>query len=97
MDHAASLHSASLFILGAIMLGSKTFSRGQRVCSSTHAPVCSSRIQQNRLLVTARAGLPGVGMIGTKAGMTQVYTEEGLCYAASVISLDEGNIVTQVS
>lgn len=35
-------------------------------------------------------------MFGTKAGMTQIFTPEGLAISATVIALEEGNIVTQV-
>jgi len=48
-----------------------------------------------RLEVTARAGVPSIGMLGTKAGMTQIF-KDGLAIPASVIAIDEGNIVTQV-
>lgn len=37
-----------------------------------------------------------MGMFGTKAGMTQIFTPEGLALPATVIALEEGNIVTQV-
>lgn len=35
-------------------------------------------------------------MFGTKAGMTQIFTPEGLALPATVIALEEGNVVTQV-
>ncbi|GAB4817009.1 hypothetical protein N2152v2_004055 [Parachlorella kessleri] len=38
----------------------------------------------------------GVGIFGTKAGMTQIFTAEGLAVPATVIALEDGNIVTQV-
>lgn len=37
-----------------------------------------------------------MGMFGTKAGMTQIFTPEGLSLPATVIALEEGNVVTQV-
>lgn len=49
-----------------------------------------------RLLVTMRTKEAGVGLFGTKAGMTQIFTKEGLALPATVIALEEGNIVTQV-
>lgn len=55
----------------------------------------SSR-QPQRLLVQARAKEAGVGIFGTKAGMTQIFTRDGLALPATVIALEEGNIVTQV-
>lgn len=46
--------------------------------------------------VDARQAEPGIGIYGTKAGMTQIYKENGVCLPATVIAIDEGNIVTQV-
>lgn len=37
-----------------------------------------------------------MGMFGTKAGMTQIFTPEGLAIPATVIALEDGNVVTQV-
>ena len=34
---------------------------------------------------------------GNKAGMTQIFTDEGLCIPVSVIAVQKGNVVTQVS
>ena len=49
-----------------------------------------------QLLVTARAAAAGIGLWGTKAGMTQIFTPDGLALPATVIALESGNIVTQV-
>ena len=38
----------------------------------------------------------GMGIWGTKAGMTQIFTPEGLSLSATVIALEDGNKVTQV-
>jgi hypothetical protein len=38
----------------------------------------------------------GVGLFGTKAGMMSYFTEDGLCVPATVLALEEGNIVTMV-
>ena len=38
-----------------------------------------------------------MGVWATKAGMTSIFTPEGLCLPATVLALEEGNIVTQVS
>ena len=38
----------------------------------------------------------GVGAFGSKAGMTQVFTADGLCVPVTVIAVREGNVVTQV-
>jgi large subunit ribosomal protein L3 len=37
-----------------------------------------------------------MGVLGTKAGMMPFFTPAGLCVPATVIALEEGNIVTQV-
>lgn len=39
----------------------------------------------------------GMGVWATKAGMTSIFTPEGLCLPATVLALEEGNIVTQVT
>lgn len=38
----------------------------------------------------------GVGIFGTKAGMMSYFMEDGECVAATVLALEEGNIVTMV-
>jgi large subunit ribosomal protein L3 len=48
------------------------------------------------LTVEARQAEVGMGIYGTKAGMTQIFTDKGLALPATVIAIDEGNIVTQV-
>ena len=50
----------------------------------------------NTLTVIARAPEAGVGMFGTKAGMTQIFGPKGVAMPATVIALEEGNVVTQV-
>lgn len=54
------------------------------------------RCQHSRMTVTARQGEVGVGMFGTKAGMTQIFTADGLALPATVIALEQGNVVTQI-
>ena len=54
------------------------------------------RAAATRLAVTARTAEVGVGLFGTKAGMTQIFTADGLAVPATVIALEDGNIVTQV-
>ncbi len=50
-----------------------------------------------RLAVQARQYEVGVGLFGTKAGMTQIFVDEGLsALPATVIALEPGNIVAQV-
>jgi hypothetical protein len=46
--------------------------------------------------VVARSGRPGVGVLGKKAGMTQIFTDDGLAVPATVISVADGNVVTAV-
>ena len=52
--------------------------------------------RQHNLTVHARSSEAGMGMFGTKAGMTQIFTPEGLSLPATVIALEDGNVVTQV-
>lgn len=56
----------------------------------------SSPQRRCRLAVTARQAEVGVGMFGTKAGMTQIFTPEGLALPATVIAFEKGNMVAQV-
>jgi hypothetical protein len=63
--------------------------RPQRRPTIPIAPPCS---RQPPLCM----GAAGVGMFATKAGMMSYFTEEGLCVPATVIALEEGNIVTMV-
>jgi large subunit ribosomal protein L3 len=37
-----------------------------------------------------------VGCFGSKAGMTQMFTDDGLCVPVTVIGIREGNFVTMV-
>lgn len=48
------------------------------------------------LEVRAAGKEAGVGVYGTKAGMTQVFTRKGNSVPVTVISLGEGTFVTQV-
>lgn len=58
------------------------------------APVAQRRC---RLVVQARTFEVGVGVFGTKAGMTQMFTASGsAARPATVIAIEPGNIVTQV-
>ena len=68
---------------------------GRPLACNGHSATCQNRMAPGRLNVTARAGVPSIGMLGTKAGMTQIF-KDGLAIPASVIAIDEGNIVTQV-
>lgn len=67
--------------------------------SSKSAPACvalPSRSSRRSVRVEARARVVGMGVFGTKAGMMSFFTPEGLCMPATVLALEEGNIVTQV-
>ncbi|CAG9466705.1 unnamed protein product [Pedinophyceae sp. YPF-701] len=48
------------------------------------------------MTVVARAKELGCGIMGTKAGMTTWFTPDGLALPATVIAIEEGNVVTQV-
>lgn len=60
------------------------------------APSARLYSRSTALRIEARQAEAGMGIYGTKAGMTQIYKDNGACLAATVIAIDEGNIVTQV-
>lgn len=49
-----------------------------------------------RLSVVARSAVPAVGIMARKAGMTQIFTADGLAVPATVVSYSGGNVVTAV-
>eukprot|EP00775_Hariotina_reticulata_P006326 gene6326-6561_t len=55
-----------------------------------------ARAAASRLVVQARQYEAGVGIYGTKAGMMTYFTEDGSAVPATVIALEEGNVVTMV-
>ena len=59
-------------------------------------PAQLSRQGRRHCCIEARADPAGMGVWATKAGMTSIFTPEGLCLPATVLALEEGNIVTQV-
>lgn len=66
---------------------------GQRVLARqtiSARPSCRNVVQ-----IQCRSLEAGVGIFGTKAGMTTLY-KDGTALPATVIALEEGNIVTQV-
>ncbi|KAG2487119.1 hypothetical protein HYH03_014232 [Edaphochlamys debaryana] len=72
---------------------------GQRssALKSSAAPVRVSKVSRARVVVVeARQFRKSLGVLGTKAGMMSFFTEDGLCVPATVIALEEGNVVTQV-
>jgi large subunit ribosomal protein L3 len=64
-----------------------------RAAGSRSARAAASRKQ---VVVQARQAEAGVGIFGTKAGMMTYFTEEGAAVPATVIALEEGNMVTMV-
>jgi len=64
------------------------------VLSARHAQ--ATRQGRGHCCIQARAVPVGMGVWATKAGMTSIFTPEGLCLPATVLALEEGNIVTQV-
>ncbi len=91
--------------LGGVLNSRQVFAQfeGMRVSSPAGslrqcraAMPAQRRCQHSRMTVTARQGEVGVGMFGTKAGMTQIFTADGLALPATVIALEQGNVVTQI-
>jgi len=89
-----------------VMNGTVSAFEGLRLCRGCGTRLAAPLQQQSariprragasRLAVHARTAEVGVGMFGTKAGMTQIFTADGLAVPATVIALEDGNIVTQV-
>ncbi|PNH06236.1 50S ribosomal protein L3-1, chloroplastic [Tetrabaena socialis] len=70
---------------------------GRSALKSTAAPVRISRAsRRSAVVVEARQFRKALGVLGTKAGMVSFFTPDGLCVPATVIALEEGNVVTQV-
>jgi len=59
-------------------------------------PSIANRVSRKSLVCEARQHMAGVGLFGTKAGMMSYFTSDGLCIPATVIALEEGNVVTMV-
>ncbi len=59
-------------------------------------PALNTHQTRGHCCIVARAAAIGMGVWATKAGMTSIFTPEGLCLPATVLALEEGNIVTQV-
>jgi hypothetical protein len=68
--------------------------RSSLMTSSTTSSSSSSRAA--RLQTFARVD-GGVGVFGNKAGMTQIFTDDGLCVPVTVIAVKDGNYVSAVS
>ena len=60
------------------------------------APAAAASGRASRLSVVARSAVPAVGIMGRKAGMTQIFTADGLAVPATVVSVSGGNVVTAV-
>ncbi|GLC47033.1 Plastid ribosomal protein L3, imported to chloroplast, large ribosomal subunit [Pleodorina starrii] len=70
---------------------------GRTSLKSAATPVRVSKFSRARtVVVEARQFRKALGVLGTKAGMMTYFTENGLCVPATVIALEEGNVVTQV-
>lgn len=66
---------------------------GTRLAAKASTPARNAVPTQR--LIQCRTLEPGVGLFGTKAGMTSFY-KNGLSLPATVIALEDGNMVTQV-
>eukprot|EP00217_Crustomastix_stigmatica_P016837 CAMPEP_0183789546 /NCGR_PEP_ID=MMETSP0803_2-20130417/486_1 /TAXON_ID=195967 /ORGANISM="Crustomastix stigmata, Strain CCMP3273" /LENGTH=264 /DNA_ID=CAMNT_0026033719 /DNA_START=59 /DNA_END=853 /DNA_ORIENTATION=- len=79
---------------GARVMGARRRVGGQRVAAARPARAPAAAAPQ-RLVVRAAQMEAGVGVFGTKAGMTAVFTDEGLYVPVTVIKIGDGNIVTE--
>ena len=91
--HCAKGSTRAMFLSLSMRASAFTTSSLTMASSSKY----SKGATRQRACVTPRARLDaGVGAFGSKAGMTQVFTEDGLCVPVTVIAVREGNVVTQV-
>ncbi len=91
--HCARGHARAMFTSLTMRASAFTTSSLTMASSSKYSKGATRR----RACATPRARLDaGVGAFGSKAGMTQVFTEDGLCVPVTVIAVREGNVVTQV-
>ena len=65
--------------------------RGTRIEVRAPAP---RNVARRNLVVEARAPRAGVGIMGTKAGMTTIFQEDGTAVACTVIGFESSNYVT---
>jgi hypothetical protein len=67
--------------------------RGTRIEARSPVP---RNVARRSLVVEARAPRAGVGIMGTKAGMTTIFQEDGTAVACTVIGFESSNYVTGV-
>lgn len=60
-------------------------------------PKSSARAVRPGVVVVRAQKVVGMGMMGTKAGMTTFFTASGEALPCTVIALEDGNVVSQVS
>ena len=72
------------------------FASQARAFAPSRTAIALKSTRTRRAPVTRARLDAGVGAFGSKAGMTHVFTPEGLCVPVTVIAVREGNVVTQV-
>jgi hypothetical protein len=65
---------------------------GTRIVSRATVPRVAPR---KTLVIEARAFRAGIGMLGTKAGMTTIFLEDGTAVGCTVIGFESPNYITQ--
>lgn len=75
-----------------MQLSSQHAARGARL---TPAPVRQVRGRQQAVCVQARAAKAGVGLLGTKVGMSTLWNKAGRVECCTIIGLESPNYVTQ--
>ena len=66
----------------------------QRALSLMTSSTSSSSSSRGARLQTFARVDGGVGVFGNKAGMTQIFTDDGLCVPVTVIAVKDGNYVS---
>merc|ERR1712097_1595 len=84
-------HAQTFTATSASALASrKSSSFNARSSLMTSSTSSSSSSRGARLQTFARVD-GGVGVFGNKAGMTQIFTDDGLCVPVTVIAVKDGN------
>lgn len=93
--HFTRLPPPYAFLLNLISNISSNTAKPRTYTKQTAAPAAAPG-RAARLSVVARSAVPAVGIMARKAGMTQIFTADGLAVPATLVSYKGGNVVTAV-
>lgn len=81
---------------GSFKLGARQSASFGAASAFAGSSLSAKTVSRGSLVVRANTLEAGVGIFGNKAGMTQVFTDDGKVLPVTVISVGDGNIVTMV-